>query len=211
MSTTDEPIPEPLPDDGQAAASAESVQGIYAALSPEALDREVDATPGPFVDDALLAAQKVHVVLVAHDGERWLPQSLESLNRVDAVLESVVAVDTGSRDATAELLSRSSPPQSPAMIRKAPSSVSACPSGFWITTSQNPLSPSVRGRSHVILAGLSTVTLAATMSGRVAFASQTWAGWAKFAPARSEICTDSPEWPSWGVIEDMMGFSSPIT
>ncbi len=107
MSTTDEPIPEPLPDDGQAAASAESVQGIYAALSPEALDREVDATPGPFVDDVLLAAQKVHVVLVAHDGERWLPQSLESLNRVDAVLESVVAVDTGSRDATAELLGRS--------------------------------------------------------------------------------------------------------
>ena len=107
MSTTDEPIPEPLPDDGEAAASAESVQEIYAALSPEALEREIVAPSVPAVDDQLLGAQRVHVVLVAHDGERWLPQSLESLQRVDAVLESVVAVDTGSRDSSAELLAAS--------------------------------------------------------------------------------------------------------
>lgn len=107
MSTTDEPIPEPLPDDGEAAASAESVQEIYAALSPEALERDVVAPSAPAVDDQLLAAQTVHVVLVAHDGERWLPQTLESLQRVDAVLASVVVVDTGSRDATREILASS--------------------------------------------------------------------------------------------------------
>lgn len=107
MSTTDDPAREPLPDDEDAAASAESVQEIYAALSPEALEREIGAPSAPVVDDALLTAQRVHVVLVAHDGERWLPQTLESLGRVDAVLESVVAVDTGSRDATAQILAGS--------------------------------------------------------------------------------------------------------
>ncbi|MFC6154464.1 glycosyltransferase family 2 protein [Nocardioides yefusunii] len=46
----------------------------------------------------------VSAVLVTHDGARWLPQVLEGLASQTRPVDRVVAVDTGSRDETPELL-----------------------------------------------------------------------------------------------------------
>jgi len=46
----------------------------------------------------------VSAVLVSHDGERWLPQVLDGLARQTRPVDRVVAVDTGSRDGTLDLL-----------------------------------------------------------------------------------------------------------
>jgi GT2 family glycosyltransferase len=51
----------------------------------------------------------VTAVLVAHDGERWLPTALEALARQTVQPAQVLLVDTGSRDATAELLAAAGP------------------------------------------------------------------------------------------------------
>jgi GT2 family glycosyltransferase len=48
----------------------------------------------------------VSVVLVAHDGARWLPGLLDSLERQTRLPDRLVAVDTGSRDATPQILAR---------------------------------------------------------------------------------------------------------
>ena len=56
------------------------------------------------VDPAALAAHHVTAVLVAHDGERWLERSLSALSQLERVPDRIVAVDTGSRDATPDLL-----------------------------------------------------------------------------------------------------------
>lgn len=48
----------------------------------------------------------VTAVLVAHDGERWLPAVLTALARSTRRPDRVVAVDTGSQDSTPELLAR---------------------------------------------------------------------------------------------------------
>jgi GT2 family glycosyltransferase len=50
------------------------------------------------------AREDVSVVLVSHDGERWLPTVLEGIASQLAPVAHVVAVDTGSKDASAELL-----------------------------------------------------------------------------------------------------------
>lgn len=94
----------PAEADAEAVASADSVQEIYAALAPELLDAAVDEAVDDPVTFGLLASQQVHVVLVAHHGARWLPRTLEALRRVDGPITSVTAVDTGSRDDTADLL-----------------------------------------------------------------------------------------------------------
>jgi len=94
-------------EDAEAAASAESVQEIYAALAPQALDSDVAAETRPVLDDDALARHRVHVVLVAHDGQRWLPRTLQALARAEGLLADVVAVDTGSSDATAQMLNDS--------------------------------------------------------------------------------------------------------
>lgn len=44
------------------------------------------------------------VVLVAHDGEKWLPRTLDGLARQTGQPSDVVAVDTGSEDGTYQLL-----------------------------------------------------------------------------------------------------------
>src|SRR3954464_2619690 len=49
-------------------------------------------------------ASRVVAVLVAHDGERWLPRALRSLAEQTRRPDVVVAVDTGSTDASADLL-----------------------------------------------------------------------------------------------------------
>ncbi|MDL5157194.1 glycosyltransferase [Actinomycetospora termitidis] len=46
----------------------------------------------------------VLAVLVCHDGEAWLPETLGALGRLTVGPRRVVAVDTGSRDSTADLL-----------------------------------------------------------------------------------------------------------
>ncbi|MEZ0579202.1 glycosyltransferase family 2 protein [Nocardioides sp. MH1] len=46
----------------------------------------------------------VAVVLVSHDGASWLPAVLEGIRRQTAPIAGVVAVDTGSKDGSAELI-----------------------------------------------------------------------------------------------------------
>jgi GT2 family glycosyltransferase len=48
----------------------------------------------------------VSVLLVSHDGARWLPAVLEGLAAQTAPVADVVAIDTGSRDESPELLER---------------------------------------------------------------------------------------------------------
>ena len=62
-------------------------------------------------DDPLTATPADHrvvAVLVAHDGADFLPRSLAALEALDPAPDAVVAVDTGSTDATAALLASSS-------------------------------------------------------------------------------------------------------
>ncbi|MGH8825260.1 MAG: glycosyltransferase [Jiangellaceae bacterium] len=56
------------------------------------------------VDPAALAAHHVTAVLVAHDGQRWLPGTLAAIAASDRPPDRLLAVDTGSRDASAQLL-----------------------------------------------------------------------------------------------------------
>ena len=46
----------------------------------------------------------VAALLVSHDGERWLPAVIEGLRAQRTPADSVVAVDTNSRDASPTLL-----------------------------------------------------------------------------------------------------------
>ncbi|HET6939994.1 MAG TPA: glycosyltransferase, partial [Nocardioides sp.] len=50
------------------------------------------------------AREDVSVVLVSHDGERWLPTVLQGIASQLAPVAHVVAVDTGSKDTSQELL-----------------------------------------------------------------------------------------------------------
>jgi GT2 family glycosyltransferase len=97
----------PPADDQDAAASAASVQEIYAALAPERLAAEEHEPAPPSVPDQVLRSQSVDVLLVCHNGARWLPRTLAALEATDVVLGSVTAVDTGSTDGTADLLAGS--------------------------------------------------------------------------------------------------------
>ncbi len=47
---------------------------------------------------------RVVAVVVAHDGARWLPRSLAAIAAQSREVDAVVGVDTGSRDASADLL-----------------------------------------------------------------------------------------------------------
>lgn len=55
---------------------------------------------------------RVVAVLVAHDGEPWLPVALASVRAQDRPVDALVVVDTGSQDATAELLAQALDPAS---------------------------------------------------------------------------------------------------
>ncbi|WP_460446916.1 glycosyltransferase family 2 protein, partial [Angustibacter aerolatus] len=54
--------------------------------------------------EAATAAARVVAVLVAHDGERWLPRALSALRDQTRRPDVVVAVDTGSADGSLALL-----------------------------------------------------------------------------------------------------------
>jgi len=53
----------------------------------------------------------VTAVLVSHDGERWLPSVLEALLGQQRPVQRIIAVDTGSRDGSADLLRASLGPE----------------------------------------------------------------------------------------------------
>jgi GT2 family glycosyltransferase len=72
-----------------------------------ALDAFVEPMESEPVEPAALLAHYVTAVLVAHDGERWLPRTLAALAATDRPPDRVIAVDTGSRDQTAALLEES--------------------------------------------------------------------------------------------------------
>ncbi len=71
-------------------------------------DSALDAFAEPYeplpVDPAALVAHHVTAVLVAHDGQRWLPRTLAALAASDHTPDRIVAVDTSSRDASPQLL-----------------------------------------------------------------------------------------------------------
>ncbi|NDL57404.1 glycosyltransferase family 2 protein [Phytoactinopolyspora mesophila] len=56
------------------------------------------------VDPTDLFGHDVTAILVAHNGSRWLPRTLEALGALTHVPGRIFAVDTGSRDETPELL-----------------------------------------------------------------------------------------------------------
>jgi GT2 family glycosyltransferase len=47
---------------------------------------------------------RVSAVIVAHDGERWLPVALSALAAQERPLDTIVGIDTGSEDASGQLL-----------------------------------------------------------------------------------------------------------
>src|SRR5689334_9055185 len=58
------------------------------------------------------ARHLVTAVLVAHDGERWLPTTLDAIAAQRRPPQRLVAVDTGSADASVELLTAALGPSS---------------------------------------------------------------------------------------------------
>ncbi|MGH8777089.1 MAG: glycosyltransferase, partial [Jiangellaceae bacterium] len=71
-------------------------------------DSALDAFAEPYaplpVDPSALQMHHVTAVLVAHNGERWLTRALTAVAALDRAPDWLVAVDTGSRDASAQLL-----------------------------------------------------------------------------------------------------------
>ena len=56
--------------------------------------------------DAFPDTSRVAVLLVSHDGARWLPAVIEGIGAQTAPLTQGVAVDTGSKDESADLLEK---------------------------------------------------------------------------------------------------------
>jgi GT2 family glycosyltransferase len=79
------------------AADPDEVRGYLDELDELADDEELDVPR---------REHRVTGVLVAHDGDRWLPAVLTALHRSRRRPERVVAVDTGSTDGTADLLAK---------------------------------------------------------------------------------------------------------
>jgi GT2 family glycosyltransferase len=89
------------PDQRDGAPSVYDDPGLGA---DSALDAFVKPYEPPAVEPAELLAHHVTAVLVAHDGQRWLPRTLAAVAASDRIPDRLVAVDTGSRDASAQLL-----------------------------------------------------------------------------------------------------------
>ncbi|WP_165367607.1 glycosyltransferase, partial [Phytoactinopolyspora endophytica] len=89
-------------------AAGETTPGIY---GDEGYGRDpaLDAFTGQIaevapVNPAELHSHDVTAVLVAHNGSRWLPRALEGLAALVHSPDRIIAVDTGSRDDTSQLL-----------------------------------------------------------------------------------------------------------
>ncbi|WP_166349869.1 glycosyltransferase [Phytoactinopolyspora limicola] len=63
-----------------------------------------EATYEPPVSAADLHGHDVTTILVAHNGGRWLPRTLEALGALTYAPNRIIGVDTGSRDETPQLL-----------------------------------------------------------------------------------------------------------
>ena len=63
--------------------------------------------PEPDRESTVVREHYVDAVLVAHNGQRWLPRALRGLADAERAPDRLVAVDTGSTDRTAELLADS--------------------------------------------------------------------------------------------------------
>ena len=63
-----------------------------------------DASPGESDGLAVVPVVPVVAVLVCHDGESFLPRTLEAIAGLDPAPATIVAVDTGSTDSTGQLL-----------------------------------------------------------------------------------------------------------
>mgnify|MGYP000577773535 CR=1 FL=1 len=55
-----------------------------------------------------MSSHRVSAILVVHDGATWLPEVVASLASQTRAFDHIVAVDTGSVDASAKLLSKRS-------------------------------------------------------------------------------------------------------
>jgi GT2 family glycosyltransferase len=89
------------PDLRDGAPSVYDDPGIAADSALDAFVESMEAQP---VEPTALLAHHVTAVLVAHDGERWLPRTLEALAAAERPPDRLIAVDTGSRDRTAIML-----------------------------------------------------------------------------------------------------------
>jgi GT2 family glycosyltransferase len=85
-------------------AGAPSVYNDPGIGADAALDAFVEPMQPEPVDPSALLGHDVTAVLVAHDGERWLPRALDALAASDRPPDRLIAVDTGSMDSTARLL-----------------------------------------------------------------------------------------------------------
>jgi GT2 family glycosyltransferase len=94
-----DPIVPPDLRDGAPSVYDDSQIGADAAL--DAFVQPMESEP---VEPTELLAHDVTAVLVAHDGERWLPRTLAALAAAERPPDRMIAVDTGSRDQTATLL-----------------------------------------------------------------------------------------------------------
>ncbi|HVK29347.1 MAG TPA: glycosyltransferase family 2 protein [Nocardioides sp.] len=65
---------------------------------------------------------RVAVLLVSHDGASWLPAVLDGLREQTAPLDSVVAVDTGSKDDSPEIVRQALEDHVPLAVRRMPAS-----------------------------------------------------------------------------------------
>ncbi|MDO9495105.1 MAG: glycosyltransferase, partial [Nocardioides sp.] len=61
--------------------------------------------------------QSVAALLVSHDGARWLPAVLEGLGAQTRPVDRVVAVDTASKDESADLLEQALSPAGGSVLR----------------------------------------------------------------------------------------------
>jgi GT2 family glycosyltransferase len=89
---------------GGATPSIYSDPGLGSDAALDAFAGElVDSVP---IDPTELLTHDVTAVLVAHNGSRWLPRTLQALAALRRMPERIIAVDTGSKDDTGELLTR---------------------------------------------------------------------------------------------------------
>src|SRR5665213_32751 len=74
-------------------------------LEPDSFFAGIEDYTGPAEPDTrTFPRHLVTAVLVAHNGARWLPKTLTALRRLTRAPQLVIAVDTGSTDATSHLL-----------------------------------------------------------------------------------------------------------
>ena len=101
---------EPLDDDradSLGATYGDTLEGPFDGAGAESFFAGVDDYTGPIEPDTrAFQRHVVTAVLVAHNGARWLPKTLTALRRLTRQPQLVIAVDTGSTDATSLLLAK---------------------------------------------------------------------------------------------------------